>query len=76
MVISRDINIIIIQDVAPKNARGQGTGNKYIIRHGLRVICVYDYATYELHTLHRHPGSGHSQQYGCHMGSQLVWTQI
>ena len=53
-----------------------GTGNKYIIRHGLRVICIYDYVTYELHTLHRHPGSGYSQQYDCHRDSQLVWTHI
>ena len=35
MVVSRDINLIITQDAAPKNVCGQGTGNKYIISHGL-----------------------------------------
>ena len=35
MVVSRDINLIITPDAAPKNACGRGTGNKYIISHGL-----------------------------------------
>ena len=35
MVVSRDITSIITQDAAPKNACGRGTGNKYIISHGL-----------------------------------------
>ena len=35
VVVSRDITSIITQDAAPKNACGRGTGNKYIISHGL-----------------------------------------
>ena len=36
MVVSRDDNLITTQDAAPKNACGRGTGNKYIISHGLK----------------------------------------
>ena len=35
MVVSRDINVIITPDAAPKNACGRGTGNKYVISHSL-----------------------------------------
>ena len=38
MAVSRDINLIITQDAVPKNACGQGTGNKDItISHDLRL---------------------------------------
>ena len=43
MVVSRDDNLIITQNAAPKNACGRGTGNKYIISHGLTTAITNMY---------------------------------